>query len=165
VTRLAVGKLVGVFGVKGELKCAPSSLGVDAIVAGREFACSPLDGAERLRCTNARRHHERLVVAFEGIATVERARELVGCELFAEGDEIELGAGEYLDRDLIGLRLLDEAGRELGKVVGVEHLPAQDCLVIAPGRALVPLVHAFAPAIDLDAGTIVMSLPEGLLEP
>ena len=164
MTRLAVGKLVGVFGVKGELKCVPSSLGA-AIVAGSELATSPLDGAKRLRCTSARRHHERLIVAFEGIGTVEAARELVGCELYAEQDEIELAPGEYLDRDLIGLRLLDEAGRQLGEVIGVEHLPAQDCLVIAPNRALVPLVRAFAPAIDLAAGTIVMSLPEGLLEP
>jgi 16S rRNA processing protein RimM len=165
VTRLVAGKLVGVFGVKGELKCVPSSLGADLIVAGRDFACSAEGESERLRCTSARKHHERLVVAFEGVSTVERARALVGHELFSEPDEIKLGPDEYLDRDLIGLRLLDESGRELGTVVGVEHLPAQDCLMIAPNGALVPLVRAFSPAVDLAAGTIVMSLPEGLLEP
>jgi 16S rRNA processing protein RimM len=165
VTRLAVGKLVGVFGIKGELKCVPSSLGEDMIVAGRDFASSAEGESERLRCTSARKHRERLVVAFEGISTVERARALVGCELFSEPDEIKLGPDEYFDRDLVGLRLLDESGRELGKVTGVEHLPAQDCLVIGPSGALVPLVRAFAPEVDLAAGTIVMSLPEGLLEP
>jgi 16S rRNA processing protein RimM len=160
-----VGKLVGVFGVKGELKCVPNSLGESAIAAGREFAFRPDGEGERLQCTSARKHHERLVVAFEGISTVERARELVGRELYSEANEIELGPGEYLDRDLIGLRLLDENGHELGTVVEVQHLPAQDCLVIGPSRALVPLVRAFSPAVDLAAGTIVMSLPAGLLEP
>jgi len=162
---LPVGKLVGVFGIKGELKCAPNSLGESAIAAGREFAFQADGEGERLRCSSARKHHERLVVGFENISTVERARELVGRELYSEADEIELGPGEYLDRDLIGLRLLDESGRELGAVVDVQHLPAQDCLVIGASRALVPLVRAFSPAVDLAAGTIVMSLPAGLLEP
>lgn len=162
---LSVGKLVGIFGVKGELKCVPNSLGESTIAAGREFACRPDGEGERLHCTSARKHHERLVVAFAGVSTVERARELVGCELYSEAGEIELGPGEYLDRDLIGLRLLDENGRELGTVVDVQHLPAQDCLVVGPSRALVPLVRAFSPVVDLAAGTIAMSLPDGLLEP
>jgi 16S rRNA processing protein RimM len=161
---VSVGKLVGVFGIKGELKCLPSGVGLDTIVPGREFATGAADASRRLLCTSARRHHERLVVSFEGVATVEDAQALVGCELFAERDDVELGPGEYLDRDLIGLRLLDPDGHELGAVVGVEHFPAQDCLVVGAGRALVPLVRAFAPAIDLKAGTIVMTLPEGLIE-
>ncbi len=161
---VSVGKLVGVFGIKGELKCAPSAIGLDVIVSGREFSTGAEENSRRLRCTTARRHHERLVVGFEGVSTVEDARLLVGSELFAERDDVELGPGEYLDRDLIGLRLLDPDGHELGAIVGVEHFPAQDCLVVGAGRALVPLVRAFAPTIDLEAGTIVMTLPEGLLE-
>ncbi len=74
-----------------------------------------------------------------------------------------LGPDEYLDADLIGLRLLDEKGTELARVVGVEHYPAQDCLVVEPGRALVPLVKAFIKRIDVDDGVIVTELPEGLL--
>jgi len=150
--------------VRGELKCAPTSLGEDAIVAGREYARDAAGTGERLRCTKARRHHARLVVEFEGVTTVERAQQLIGTELFTERENVELAPGEYYDGDLIGLRLLDEAGRELGSVVGVEHFPAQDCLVVGPGKALVPLVKAFVRDIDLDARTIVMSLPAGLLE-
>jgi len=157
-----VGRLSGVFGVRGELKCRPTEAGSHAFEPGRSYRVGSEPNARELRCRSVRKHHEKLLLAFEGIDTPEAARLLASAELYAQG-EIELGPDEYLDADLIGLRLLDESGRELGRVAGVEHYPAQDCLVIEPGRALVPLVKAFVRAIDLQAGTIVSSLPEGLL--
>ena len=163
--RVAVGRLVGVFGIRGEIKCRTTSAGADvAFAAGRSFALV-LGGVERtVRCRGARRHHERLLLRLEGIETPEAARGLVGGELFSEPQNLPLESNEYLDADLIGLRLIDEAGRELARVIGVEHYPAQDCLVVEPGRALVPLVRAFVGRIDLAAGTILTTLPAGLLE-
>ena len=162
--QLAVGRLTGVFGIRGELKCKPTAAGADAFAVGRTFAYRSPGGDGDLRCTGARRHHERLLLRFEGVGDPEHARAFVGAELFAERAEVELGPGEYLDIDLIGLRLFDEDGRELGEVVGIEHYPAQDCLVVGPQRSLVPLVKAFVRRIDLAAGAIVTTLPEGLLE-
>ncbi len=161
---LAVGKLTGVFGIRGELKCKPAPLAEDAFAPGRSFTFRSSSGEGELRCTGARRHHERLLLTFEGIRDPDLAAPLVGAELFSEREAVPLAAGEYLDRDLIGLRVLDEAGREIARVVGVEHYPAADCLVVEPSGALVPLVKAFIRRIDLAAGTIVTSLPEGLLE-
>ena len=162
--QLAVGRLTGVFGIRGELKCKPTALGSDAFEAGRTFGYRSPAGNGELRCTGARRHHERLLLRFEGVGNPEDARAYVGAELFTESAEVELGPDEYLDSDLIGLRLIDERGLELGRVVGVEHYPAQDCLVVGPQRALVPLVKAFVGHVDLSAGTILTTLPEGLLE-
>jgi 16S rRNA processing protein RimM len=163
--RVAVARLAGVFGIRGELKCKPASFGDAVLAPGRKYFTSadPAHGAA-LELATVRRHHERSVVTVAGIETPEAAQALVGTELFLERDEIDLGAGEYFDADLIGMRLLDGAGRECGTVVRIEHYPAQDCLVIAPGNALVPLVRAFAPKIDLTARTIAMTLPRGLLD-
>jgi 16S rRNA processing protein RimM len=160
--RVVVGRLTGVFGLRGELKCRPTAAGADAFEAGRTFSLGAEADARELRCSGTRRHHERLLVAFEGVVTPEAARALAGAELYAE-HETSLGPDEYLDADLIGLRLLDPAGRDLGSVVAVEHYPAQDCLVVGSARALVPLVKAYVRSIDLGARTIVADLPEGLL--
>ncbi|MBD5634445.1 MAG: 16S rRNA processing protein RimM [Candidatus Eremiobacteraeota bacterium] len=161
--RVAVGRLLGVFGIRGEIKCRPSASGTGAFAAGRLFTLGAEPGARELRCTTARRHHERLLLAFEGISTPEAARDLIGADLYADSAEVELGPNEYLDADLIGLRLISENGRELARVVGVRHFPAQDCLVVDPGGALVPLVKAFVRAIDVAGGTMSVSLPAGLL--
>jgi len=161
--KVVVGRLTGVFGVRGELKCRPAPAGAAAFAAGRSYALGASPGARELRCRSVRHHHEKLLVAFEGIDSPEAARALTGSELYADQGEAELGPDEYRDADLVGLRLLDEAGRELGSVTAVRHLPAQDCLVVGTQGALVPLVKAFVRRIDLESGTIVTSLPEGLL--
>jgi 16S rRNA processing protein RimM len=163
--KVVVGRLTGAFGVRGEMKCRPGPAGAAAFAAGRSYALGAAPGAREVRCRSVRRHHEKLLLAFEGIDSPEAARALAGSELYGEQVEAELGPDEYLDADLVGLRLLDEAGRELGKVTGVRHFPAQDCLVVGTAGSLVPLVKAFVRRIDLAAGTIVTSLPEGLLEP
>jgi len=116
------------------------------------------------KCAARRRHHEKLLLGFEGVATPEAARELVGAEIFGEAGEIVLGKDEYLDADLIGLRLIDPAGGDLGTVASVRHFPAQDCLVVGERGALVPMVKAFIKRVDLVARTIDVELPEGLLE-
>jgi 16S rRNA processing protein RimM len=161
--RVPVGKLTGVFGIRGEIKCRPTTLDSNAFAAGKTFALGSEPSAREVRCTGARRHHERLLLAFEGIATPEEARTIVGSELYAERIEPELSSDEYLDRDLVGLRLIDAAGRELARVVGVQHFPAQDCLVVEPGNALVPLVKAFIKRVDIAAGTIIVDVPDGLI--
>lgn len=166
MTRVVIGRLTGVFGIRGELKCRPAPSGADAFVTGAVLLAGSADaGGEprQLRCSGVRRHHERLLVAFEGITTPEAARALVGVELSVPRDDVPLGADEYYDVDLIGMRLVDDDERELGRVSAVRHFPAQDCLVIEPGGGLVPLVKAFVRAVDVAARTIRTSLPEGLL--
>ncbi len=101
---------------------------------------------------------------FEGIESPEEVRALTNASLYAGVREIPLGAGEYLDRDLIDCELVDPAGRVLARVVDVAHFPAQDCLIVDPGRQYVPLVKAFVRAIDIAARKIEVELPEGLLE-
>jgi len=149
--------------VRGELKCVPTSAGATALGAGRSYALDR-EGSRWIRCEALRQHQNRSLVSLAGVTTPEAAREFVGRELFAERAQIELAEDEYLDEDLIGLRLRDVAGNELGAVVGVEHLPAQDCLIVGTKRSLVPLITEFVRTIDLARGEIVVELPAGLLE-
>ncbi len=160
---VAVARLVGVFGVRGEIKCAATPAGRNALAAGEEYALDR-DGREHVRIGDLRRHGDRWLVTLDGVASPEAAKAYVGRELFAPRERLQLPDDEYLDDDLIGLRLCDPAGRELGVVVGVEHFPAQDCLVVGERRALVPVVPEFIKSVDPFAGTITAELPEGLLD-
>jgi 16S rRNA processing protein RimM len=160
---IAVGRLVGVFGVRGEMKCAPTPAGRNALAAGEQYALDASGGDPVVLC-DLRRHGERWLVTLEGVTSPEAARAFVGRELFAPRERLQLPDDEYLDEDLIGLRLRDPDGRELGMIVGVEHFPAGDYLVVGERRALVPAVPAVIKSIDRAAGTITAELPEGLLE-
>jgi 16S rRNA processing protein RimM len=159
-----VAVIEGVFGLRGELKCRPSSAGEALLEPGTSFWLDDR-GVERVELCGVRRHRGRLLVRFEGVEDAGGAARFGGRQLHVPRAAVPLEDGEFLDEDLIGLRLIDAAGRELGCVAAVEHYPAGDYFVVGPEKALVPMVRAFIGAIDLAAGTIAVSLPQGLLDP
>jgi 16S rRNA processing protein RimM len=168
------GRVAGVFGLRGELKVAPSRIGEDALAAGIDVRAVLADGTSRLlRVRALRRHQGRPLLAFDGVDDADAAQVLVGAALFVDRGVVALGEGEYFDDDLVGCSLVDVGGAVLGDVVAVEHYPAQDVLLIgrAPfdklrtGSAMVPLVRAFVRGIDVGARRITVDLPPGLLDP
>ncbi len=168
------GRVTGVFGLRGELKVAPSRVGADALAAGIAVRASLSDGMSRaLRVRALRLHQGRPLVTFDGVEDANAALELVGATLFVDRAVVAMGEGEYFDDDLVGCALVDPAGTVVGHVVAVEHYPAQDVLLVGPdpfdklrtGGSMVPLVRAFVRAIDVAAKRIAVDLPPGLLDP
>jgi 16S rRNA processing protein RimM len=110
----------------------------------------------------------RLVLRFEGVEDRGAAEALVGLRLFLEEREIPpLPEGEYYAYDLVGLELVDRAGQRLGRVAALESGGNREYLVVEGeqgGGGLIPLVDVFVRRVDLEAGRIVVDLPEGLLD-
>jgi 16S rRNA processing protein RimM len=160
------GTIVGVFGVRGELKLDASRIGDDALRAGLLVTLEHRDGRRSpATVASIRRHQGRPLVAFAGLADADAAQTVVGARVLVARDAVELGDGEYFDDDLIGCRLIDAHGTPRGRVVDVLHYPSQDMLVVGPARTLVPLVGAFVVRIDVARKEIVVDVPEGLLDP
>ena len=160
----SAGRVAGVFGLRGELKVAPSRIGEDALRAGLEVRARLRDGAERtLQIRSLRRHQGRPLVAFDGIDDANAAEPLVGATLTIDRAVVDLASDEYFDDDLVGCALVDAAGATLGHVTAVEHYPAQDVLLLE-NAAIVPLVRAFVKNVDVRAKRILVDLPSGLLD-
>ncbi len=70
--------------------------------------------------------------------------------------------GEYYTFELVGLEVLEEGGRSLGRVVGVVPGIANDALELDSGP-LLPLVEACVREIDLGAGRILVA--QGFFDP
>lgn len=160
-----LGRIVGLFGVRGELKVAPSTIGEAAIRVGLPVRLEFDDargGTRTLTISQLRAHKRALLARFENIASPSDAEELVGAHLWTARENAPLAEDEYFDDDLIGCRLV-QAERPLGTVRAVRHYPAQDMLELENG-ALVPLVRAFVREIDVAAGIVRVDLPEGLVE-
>lgn len=164
------GRVAGVFGLRGELKVAPSRIGEDALSAGVALRATLSDGTVRaLRVRALRRHQGRPLVSFEGVDDATAAAVLVGAMLAIDRGDVVLDSGEYFDDDLVGCALVDPGGAVLGEVAAVEHYPAQDVVIVALAggggrRAMVPLVRAFVKRVDVRARRISVELPVGLLD-
>jgi 16S rRNA processing protein RimM len=160
------GRIAGVFGLHGELKLDASRVGDDAMRAGLVARLRLSDGSERdVTVAGVRRQKDRPLIRLTGIDDADAAEALIGAQMTIARSDAPLGAGEYFDEDLVGCRLLDEAGVERGVVVDVLHYPNQDLLVVGPARAMLPLVAAFIAAVDVDRKEIRVSVPAGLLDP
>jgi 16S rRNA processing protein RimM len=72
------------------------------------------------------------------------------------------GEGEYYRFQLVGLEVLEEGGRPLGKVADVQPGVANDVLALE-GGLLLPLVEACVRDIDLEGGRILVA--PGFSEP
>ena len=80
-----------------------------------------------------------------------------GGELRVPRDELEPpGEDEYYAFQLVGLEVVEEGGRVLGRVREVSSYPANDVLVVGDGL-LLPLVEACVREVDLGARRIVVA--------
>jgi len=155
-----------VFGLRGELKLDASRVGDDALRAGLAGMLRLADGSVRaVTIAAVRRQKDRPLIRLTGVEDAAAAEALVGAQLTIDRDDAPLGEHEYFDEDLVGCRLVDEAGVERGLVVDVLHYPNQDLLVVGAARALLPLVAAFIANVDVTRKEILVSVPEGLLDP
>lgn len=108
---------------------------------------------------------DRILVAFEGVADRTAAEALRGAWIFAADSDLpELEEGAYWERDLLGLRVVDTQGTELGRMSGVVGRAEQDLWEVTTPRGpiLVPAARDIVVSVDLDAGLITVDPPAGL---
>jgi len=159
---LPIGRIAGLFGIRGELKCDPTTAGRSVFSPGVELRCDVNGRSEIVSIEDLREHKGRLLLTLHGVADATAAERFVGGTFYVDRDLIPLEAGEYLDVDLIGCTLRSVDGTIHGRVERVEHYPASDMLVVA-GR-MVPMVHAFIRSIDIAKREITVDVPPGLLD-
>ncbi|MBV8196735.1 MAG: 16S rRNA processing protein RimM [Candidatus Eremiobacteraeota bacterium] len=159
---VVVGRIAGVFGLRGELKCDPTSAGRILFAPGATLGCRRIGESSPIVLSAVRQHGGRLLISIEGIEDATSAQGYAGALLTTRRDAIALEPGEYLDDDLIGCELRGVDGRDYGVVDRVEHFPASDMLVVK-GK-MVPMVRAIVVKIALDRQTILIDPPAGLLD-
>jgi len=162
---LTVARIGRAHGLRGEVALdlrtdvPDERLGAGAVLATDRAGVGPLT------VTRTRIHQGRWYVAFAEVGDRDAAEALRGVSLVVEEDGSDEDDAWY-PHELAGLRAEHVDGRVLGEVVGLEHLPAHDALVVRePGgaRTLVPFVRAIVPVVDVVGGRVVLDPPGGLL--
>jgi 16S rRNA processing protein RimM len=171
-TKLRVGRLVKAHGLKGALKLELYTDSPDQrFRAGQELELQVPETSEwfgkTVKVAELRFYNQAPVLFLEGIEDRSRAETLVKAILLIETDLEQLPEDPeaWYDHQLVGLSAL--VGEDVvGKVIRVDHLPAQDLLAIetSNGEVLVPFVKQIVPAVDIKKGQIVLTPPAGLFE-
>lgn len=107
---------------------------------------------------------DMFVARVEGVSSREAAEALTRVQLYIPRDrlQVELEEDEFLQADVIGARVENEAGDVIGRLVAFHDFGGGDVIEIAPatGRrpsALVLFTKAFVPVVDVPGGRIVVA--------
>lgn len=127
---------------------------------------SPWHG-KTLELIELRWYNSQPVAFFQGVTDRNGAETLVKAILWISHDDSEVSDEDdaWYDHQLVGLSVHRDAV-EVGKVSRVEHLPAQDLLIVATasGDVMVPFVKAIVPSVDMVRGVVTVTPPVGLFE-
>ena len=163
---IVVGKVVGAHGVKGEVKL---TLSIDDPAFLRTTKTLYIEGRQRkpLTVRSVRFHQNMALIAFESTPDRTAAESLRGRELSVPFDQLPvLEEDEFYVAQIIGLNVITEDGEALGKVVDVMFTGANEVYVVKGdkyGEVLIPALVSVIGTVDLEAGTMTVTLPEGLL--
>jgi len=170
-TQLRVGRLTKAHGLKGAIKLELYTDDPERrFVPGAEFSLQVPDSSpwhgKHLTLRELRWYNGHPVGFFEGVDDRTAAEGLVKAILWVEHvDEESPESDAWYDHQLVGLAVLRD-GERIGEVTHVDHLPAQDLLIVkSRGReVMVPFVSAIVPEVDIEAGTLTVTPPPGLFE-
>lgn len=104
------------------------------------------------------------IMKFEGLDTQERACELTGCDVYfprslAEGDD-----GNISWSILVGFDIIEaKSGKVIGRIASIDDSTLNILFCLDDGR-LIPASDDLITAIDQQAHTLTIQIPEGLLE-
>ncbi|GAA3904687.1 ribosome maturation factor RimM [Microbacterium invictum] len=174
-TQLRVGRLVKAHGLKGALKVELYTDDPDGrFVPGAVFTLqvpesSPWHG-QTVTVREFKWLNSNPVVFLEGIDDRSAAETIVRAILWVDQDEQSAPVEDdaWYDHQLVGLDIVRD-DVIVGRLIRVDHLPAQDLLIVRPVDAgdreiLVPFVKAIVPEVDIAAGRIIVTPPAGLFE-
>jgi 16S rRNA processing protein RimM len=163
-----LGRVGRPHGIAGEVYVDRTSLTADEWLAVGRVEWRGRGGASRpLELRAMRPTHDRLLAVFTGVRDREGAAELVNGELWGDAAKLpDPGPGMAYTFQLVGLRVVDSAGLELGTVRDITTAGAQPLYVVehAGREVLLPAYEPFLKRVDLAAGVITVDPPAGLLE-
>lgn len=159
-----IGKLGKAHGIKGEVTMHVDDDVFDRVDA--EYLILELDGIlvpffmEEYRF----KINETALIKFDGIDTLERARELTGSDVYfprnmATSDEND----ELSYAQLVGYTIINaNDGKEVGEIALIDEQTINIMFELTDGT-LIPASEELITDIDTEKKTITLNIPEGLL--
>ncbi len=163
---IAVGRVAGAFGVRGEVRITAFTEEPLALARFRELKRQ--DGSAGLTVLTARDAKGGIVCRCAGVETKEQADALRGLRLFIPRASLPApDEDEFYLADLIGLTAVTPEGETLGLIKSVQDFGAGDILEITPAEGGPTWYLAFTretvPEVDVAAGRLVAVRPVEVL--
>lgn len=156
---LETGEIVSTHGIHGEVKILPWADAPDFLL---QFKTLYLNG-KPYKVEASREHKTCVLAKLRGVDTPEKATLLRGQTVSVDREGLTLPEGTVFIADLIGCRVLDDDGAEIGRIKDVLTMPSSDVYVIeGEKRYMIPSVKEFVREINVAEGFVKVHLIEGM---
>ncbi len=139
-------------GTGGELRVMPFNPDLPNLRAGGEVYLL----GKRRRIERVRPDRGRALVRIAGLTRRDDAEEARGALLEVPEDEVAREPGAHFVHEIVGLEVVTEDGRRLGRVSEVLSTGANDVYVVEgpSGETLLPAIASVVQAVDVAGGAL-----------
>jgi len=156
---VSVGKISGVFGIKGWVKVFSFTDPRENILTYSPWLLKKGDETKMVNVVDGQLQGKTIVAQLAGIDDRDQAASLMGWDIFITQDQLPRPAkGEYYWSELIGLQVETVAGVQLGVVDSLLETGANDVIIVHGERErVIPFLQGRTIIkVDLDAGKIIV---------
>ena len=167
---LLIGKIVGLHGIRGNLKVVSYAETPDIFETDLSFLIVDTRGQPHNHLIDWVKPHKRtLLMSFHDVQDRETAETLLQAEIYMKKADLPtLEEDSYYWFELEGLSVVDTDGKYLGRIESIFNTGSNDVYVVkndaqgAAAELLVPALASVVRSIDLDQGEMTVELPPGL---
>lgn len=157
---ILLGRLMGAFGVRGQIKIESWTEPRDAIFRYQPWTLRDASGGERaFSGARGKASGKHLVATLPGVEDRDEVEAMRGLEIFVPRSALPPpSAGEFYWVDLEGLRVVNADGTDFGTVSHLFSTGANDVLVARGDRErLIPFVEPdYVRSVDFEAGVVTV---------
>lgn len=165
---LQVGIITSTHGVRGEVKVYPTTDDSRRFRRLKEVVLDTGKEKMNLEIEGVKFFKQFVILKFKGLDNINDIEKYRQKSLYVtRKNAVRLQRDEYFIADLIGLKVQDEDGTELGTVKDVIETGANDVYEVemADGRSLLlPAIKQCILNVDVENGTMQVHVLEGLLD-
>jgi len=156
---IKVGKVSGVFGIKGWLKIFSYTADKENILDYSPWLLKKADSDKLLKVIDGALQGKAVIALLEGINDRDQASSLLGYDIFIDYQQLpKIAEDEYYWSQLIGLNVINTSGVNLGVVDSLLETGANDVLIVKGEceRAIPFIQGQSVVTIDLLTGNMIV---------
>lgn len=165
---IKLGKIIGTFGIKGELKIYPLTNYKEMFLDFEYFFIANEKDPLKVDIVKARIQKNTIIVLLEGINSINQAQEYIGKDIFIEESTLpKLDESEEYVYKLLGMKVYLENNDLIGSISNVFDNGAHGIYEIKDDSGkeiLIPVLDDTIVSRDFEEGNMVVRLLPGLLD-
>lgn len=165
---LQVGIITSTHGVRGEVKVYPTTDDMKRFKRLKEVILDTGKEQMTLEIESVKFFKQFVILKFKGFDNINDVEKYRQKSLFVtRKNAVRLSRDEYFIADLLGLKIINESGEEIGILRDVLETGANDVYVIdlTDGRELLlPAIKQCILEVDVERGFVKVHILDGLLD-